>query len=266
VQQHVPAGPAAVPWAEHVEQAAPLSAPPVDLWPERAADPLVAGGPRIVPTPKPPRNRLLPGILVGALAGLLLFAPAGYLLRLATAPAAVAPTATATATASTDSAPSAFQRNQLALNQHKVSGDLATFARSWLPYVSGCATNADTGGPKLGGGESTRVLCHYGSVAVYFVEFASLADRDKAVGRRKAMNSDAKQMLPGVAELRQQKSSSGNANGNYIEYGFQGNGHTYAGLWWDDRDAPIGGFVVADWHEGLSDDWGPLRDLWKSYS
>ena len=29
---------------------------------------------------------------------------------------------------------------------------------------------------------------------------------------------------------------------------------------------PGGGFLVADWHEGLSDNWEPLRDLWQRYS
>ena len=45
----------------------------------------------------------------------------------------------------------------LTLNQGKVTGDLATFAKSWLPYVSGCTSSTDPNGPKLGDGESTRV-------------------------------------------------------------------------------------------------------------
>jgi len=238
--------------------------PPVSPWPDLPP----VGPPRIVPSPRPPRSKLVPGLLIGILVGLLLFAPAGYFVRAATVHPKATPTAAPSA-APVDSPGvlSAFERNQLSLNQGKVTGDLAPLARSWLPYVSGCNTNADPNGPKLGDGESTRVLCHYGAVTVYFVQFNSVGTRDAALGRRKTMNSDAKQLMPGVADLKKRKTTSGNAEGNYVEYGFKGdNGHSYAGVWWDNTDSPVGGFLVADWHEGLSDNWEPLRDLWQRYS
>jgi hypothetical protein len=241
----------------------PLPAP-VSPWPDLPP----VGPPRIVPTPKPQRTRLVPGILIGVLVGLLVFAPAGYLFRAVTAhPKAAASPGPTASPVETAGAMSAFERNQLTLNQAKVTGDLATFAKSWLPYVSGCNGNADQGGPKLGDGETTRVQCRYGAVNIYFVQFGSTGARDAALGRRKAMNADAKQLNPGVADLKQRKTPSGNAEGNYVEYGFKGdNGHTYAGLWWDNTDTPVGGFLVADWHEGLNDSWEPMRDLWQRYS
>jgi hypothetical protein len=162
---------------------------------------------------------------------------------------------------------SAFERNQLALNQNKVSGDLAPFAHSWLPYISGCVTNAEPNGPKLGDGETTRVTCHVGGVTVYFVRFTSTADRDRSIARRNKMNTDAKQLLPGTTDPGQRTSTSGGATGNYIEYGFKSdNGRNYAAIWWDNADTPVGGFLVADWHGGLNDSWDPLRDLWQRLS
>src|SRR5205823_4382644 len=135
--------------------------------------------PRILPTPRPQRSRLIPGLLIGVLAGLLLFAPAGYLFRAVTVhPKAGPAPATTASPVETTGTMSAFERNQLTLNQGKVTGDLATFAKSWLPYVSGCTSSTDPNGPKLGDGESTRVQCRYGAVTVYFVQFSSTGTRD----------------------------------------------------------------------------------------
>jgi hypothetical protein len=227
------------------------------------------GGPsRIVPTPKPRRSKLIPGILVGLLVGLLLFAPAGYLVRFVTAHPKASPTPTPTAApVNSPGALSAFERNQVTLNQAKFAGDLAPFARSWLPYVSGCAANSEPNGPKLGDGEVTRVTCHVGGVTTYFVQFAGTAERDRSIARRNKMNADGKQLLSGTADPRQQKSTSGNASGNYIEYGFKSdNTRTYAAIWWDNTDTLVGGFLVADWHSGLNDSWEPLRDLWQRFA
>jgi hypothetical protein len=238
--------------------------PPVSPWPDLPP----VGPPRILPSPRPPRSKLVPGLLIGVLAGLLIFVPTGYFLRAATVHPKASPTQGPTAApVDTSGAISAFERNQLSLNQGKVTGDLATFAKSWLPYVSGCNTNADANGPKLGDGESTRVLCHYGAVTVYFVQFTSTGTRDAALGRRKTMNSDAKQLMPGVADLKQRKTTSGNANGNYVEYGFKAeSGRQYAAIWWDNTDTAVGGFLVAEWKDGLQESWEPLRDLWQRYS
>jgi hypothetical protein len=241
----------------------PQSAPPVSPWPD-----LPVGPPRIIPTPRPPRSRLVPGILVGLLAGLVLFGPAGYLFRAATAHPQATPTRGPTSAASSATGTlSAFERNQLAINQPKVTGDLAPFARSWLPYITGCNVSGVPNGPKLGDGESTRVVCRYGGVTVYFVQFTAAADRDRSLGRRKSMAADAKPTLPGMADPQQRKAASGNASGNYVEYGFKAeNGRQYAAIWWDNTETAVGGFLVAEWKDGLNESWEPLRDLWQRYS
>jgi hypothetical protein len=211
---------------------------------------------------------LIPGLLIGVLVGLLLFAPAGYFARVVTAHPKASPTPAPTAApVNPPGALSVFERNQLNLSQGKFTGELAPFARSWLPYISGCATNSEPNGPKLGDGEVVRVTCHVGSVTTYFVQFAGAAERDRSIARRNKMNTEGKQLLSGTADPRQQKTASGGASGNYIEYGFKGdNGRSYAGLWWDNTDTPVAGFLVADWHTGLNDSWEPLRDLWQRLS
>jgi hypothetical protein len=260
-----------------------MSGPPVSPWPVLPVGPpnVPVGQPRIVPSAKPPRSRIALGILLGLLAGLVLFGPTGYLARVATAPAAQATPAPTPAPTSPGTLP-AFERSQLALNQGKVSGDLVPFARSWLPYITGCNTTAAAAdpsaspsaspstaanAPKLGDGEKTRVVCRYASVSVYLVQFTAAADRDRALARRKSMAADAKSALPGMTALQQRRTTSGNANGNYIEYGFKSDsGKQYAAIWWDNTNTAIAGYLVAEWHDGLNESWDPLRDVWQRYS
>jgi hypothetical protein len=205
-------------------------------------------------------------MLVGLLVGLVFFGPAGYLVAAATADPAPVLTPRAGTPGAGGSLP-AFERNQLALNKDLVGGDLTALANSWLPYVSGCNKSGEKDGPKLGDGESVRISCRYGGVTVFFVQFQSTVEREKARGRRMPQNLDAKRLLPGTGEPGPKRSTSGKADGNYVEYGFKGdNGHTYAGLWWDNASTPVAGFLVADWNEGLNETWEPLRDLWRRYA
>jgi hypothetical protein len=220
-------------------------------------------------------------MLLGLLAGLVLFGPTGYLVRVATVPASAAPTPGPTPAPSGTGTLPAFERNQLALNQGKVNGDLAVFARSWLPYITGCNTSAvpsasagaspspspTANAPKPGDGESTRVVCRYGNVTVYLIQFTAAADRDRALARRKTQAADTKALLPGIADQQQRKAASGNATGNYLEYGFKAaNGRVSAAIWWDNTATAVAGYLVADWHDGLNESWAPLRDLWQRYS
>ncbi|HEV7897606.1 MAG TPA: hypothetical protein VGP31_07180 [Planosporangium sp.] len=209
---------------------------------------------------------MITGVVVGLLGGLLLFGPAGYLARAATGDSAPQPKPPAATTGASGKL-SAFENNQVALNKWMFNADLEPMARSWLPYISGCSKSGDKDGPKLGDGESLRVSCHYGGVTVFFVQFQSLVEREKARGRRMPQNLDAKRLLPGAAEPGSRKSVSGSVEGNYVEYGFKGdNGHTYAATWWDDTDTAVAAFLIADWNEGLNESWEPMRDLWRRYS
>jgi hypothetical protein len=205
---------------------------------------------------------------VGLLVGLVLFGPAGFLAgaNLAHPAPAASPSATSPPGATATGLPP-FERNQLAINRDKVKGDLALLANSWLPYVSNCVNSDDKGGPKPAAGEVFRVGCRYGSVAVTFVQYTSVSDRDAARARRLQLNTDSQQSMPGVGDPTEKRSVSGNTHGNYLEYGFKtDDGRLLAVLWWDNADTPVGATLVADWHDGLGESWAPLRDLWQRYS
>ncbi len=244
----------------------PQPAQPVDSWsmfPNESAE--TSWQPRIVPSPKPPRGRVLLGIAVGLLAGLVLFGPTGYLVGAHRAESA--PPKPQSSSPGTGDALGPFEQNQRALNTNKFNGDLAVFAKSWLPHVANCNKSGDKDGPQLGQGEVVRISCRYASVTVFFVQFQSIEERDRARGGRVPQNEDAKQMMPGVGEAAAKRTASGNANGNYLEYGFKGDtGRTFAGLWWDNTATPVAGFMIVDWNDGLDEKWEPLRDLWRRYS
>ncbi|MBO4209440.1 hypothetical protein GSF22_26110, partial [Micromonospora echinofusca] len=224
------------------------------------------GGPRIIPTPKPPRSKLVPGILVGLLAGLVLFGSAGYVVGTKRAPKAPAAPQQPGPPAGNGTL-GVYEQTQLAVNREKFTGDLRTFAESWLPYVASCVRNGQPYGPQLGDGETVRIACQYGSVNVNFVQFVSTQERDKARERHMLQHYDATKLLPGVAGPATKRSTSGHAEGNYIEYGFKlEDGRLFAGVWWDDTKSPVSGFLVANWNDGLDQKWEPMRDVWQRYS
>jgi hypothetical protein len=222
--------------------------------------------PRIVPSPKPRRGRIIGAALLGLLAGLLVFGSTGYLVGYETAPA---PAPTKPAPSPTPSL-RAFERTQLALNKPKIPSELTPIADSWLPWITDCARSGAKDGPRAGDGEDTRVACHYANMSVYFIQYKSTDDRDKAYAKYLGQNIDAKQLAPGVAEPATRKTTSGLVNGRYVEYAFKTsadpNAKAVCGLWWADATAPIAAYVLAYWTDGLGESWEPLRDVWRQYS
>ncbi|MGC9666763.1 hypothetical protein ACNTMW_09425 [Planosporangium sp. 12N6] len=218
-----------------------------------------------MPTPKPPRKRIVVSGLLGALAGLIIFGPTGFLVGYRTAPAP-APKVSASPTATLP----AFERAQVGLNKPKFSGELVPIAEPWLPYLTNCSRSGDKGGPSLNEGEDTRVFCRYANASVYFVEYKSIDARDKARTKVLAQNIDAKQLTPGVAEPGTKKTTSGKVEGNYIEYAFRNPGDStnrvVCGTWWDDADSPVAAYIIAFWTDGIGESWEPLRDVWRRYS
>jgi hypothetical protein len=217
---------------------------------------------------------VLLGLLIGLLAGLLVFGTAGFFTGRWTAdrstPTPTPSTSPATTPASAGSSLPPYEQSQLAINRGRFSGELATFAGGWLPYVGDCVKSGDRGGPDLAAGEVVRVGCEYGNLSVYFIQYTSIAARDKTRIRNLGQNVDARQLTPGVAPGTDRPTPSGRSEGSYIEYAYRvGQGdafRTVAGIWWDDADTPVGAYLVAYWKEGAGESWAPMRDVWSRHA
>jgi hypothetical protein len=253
--------------ADQVHQ--PRTAPVAD-------DPLFPGEvpswqPRIIPSPPPPRGRFLRGLLVGVLAGVLVFGAGGFFAGRWTANSSqVTPSGPPGPGSPAPNIPAAFppyEQSQLSLNQAKFTGDLAALAEPWLPWMSGCRRSGDRDGPRLNPGEAIRVACEFGSIALNFVEYKSIVERDKTRIRHLAENVDARELTPGVTAGTDRKTTpSGRSEGGYIEYAYRANEpgpqRTVCGLWWDVADKPVAAYLLTFWKEGLGASWEPLRDVW----
>ncbi|WP_250001638.1 hypothetical protein [Actinoplanes sp. M2I2] len=221
-------------------------------------------GRRIEPSPPPERSRLVIGILGGLVAGLLLFGTGGYFAGRATAPkAANAPTRSGEL--------GVFERNQVAVNAPDFAGSkLSPIAQGWLPYLSTCSRSGSPGGPKLNGGERVRVRCTLDGMSAIFVEYVSVAERDKARATVQGQVAGARALAPGVARPAEVTTPSRRTSGDYVEYAYRltesGTTRTVSGLWWDDARTPVAGYLLAYWKDGLGEKWEPMRDLWSRYA
>jgi hypothetical protein len=254
----------------------PVSATPISGSPRRPVsgppDPIFdvrpSWEPRIVPSPPPQRGKLVVGLLAGLVAGLLVFGGTGYFVGRATAPQAQQPVApTPTATSAGSIAP--YQAAQRAANTPKFPAALQNIAEPWLPWMGSCLRNGQ-GKIKLQAGEKARVRCQHGDVVLTFVEYASIAERDKVRIANLSKNIDARQLTPGVAAQREGATPSGRMTGDYVEYAYTlRSGRTdlpVAALWWDDASAPVGAYMIAFWKDKLGGSWDPLRDLWAQHA
>jgi hypothetical protein len=226
-------------------------------------------GRRIEPSPPPERNRLIIGLAVGLVAGLLLFGTAGYFVGNSARPGPAAAPTTAAPTPS--GSLGIFEQNQLARNQpHFTTAGLTPLAQGWLPHLSGCERNGEAGGPVLNPGEKARVRCTLNSMSVVFVEYASIAGRDKARVKTLGQNVDARSLTPGVGAATQRPTPSARTTGNYVEYAYKLTerrvARTVAGIWWDDAQTPVAAYLLAYWKDGAGESWEPMRDLWSRYA
>jgi hypothetical protein len=254
---------------------APISGAPdrFGLDPAPAGDPYGFGsavnrGPRIEPSPPPQRNRLIIGLIAGLLAGLVVFGAGGYFLGRSTGSAAPDPAPTAEPSA----APSlgVYEQSQLALNQAKLTGALAPISHAWLPHLSTCVRNGDPGGPSLNKGEKTRVRCRFDGMSVIFVEYPTVAERDKARVKTLSQNVDARTLTPGVGPAADRAAPSGRTTGSYVEYAYtvteNNRKQTVGGIWWDDAQTPVAGYMLAYWKDGVGESWAPMREVWTRYA
>ncbi len=251
----------------------PVSGAGIPAGPYDFGSPSAFGGRRIEPSVRPERNRLVIGLLVGLAVGLVLFGGggffAGHATRTAHAPAS-APTS-ASAAPSPSSSLAVFEQSQLTLNQpHFANSGLVSIAAGWLPYLSNCGRSGEPGGPALNAGEKTRVRCTLDGMSAIFVEYASVAARDKARVQTLGQNVDARALTPGVGVAAQRPAPSARTTGNYVEYAYrltEGRvARTVAGLWWDDTQTPVAGYLLAYWKESIGETWEPMRDLWSRYA
>ena len=226
-----------------------------------------AGGPRIEPTPKQPKSRLIVPALAGLVAGLLIFGTAGWFAGRATAPdAGPGEPVVAQPSVSPSTSQGVYEQTLVTINQPKFAGPLGTVAQGWMPHLSGCSRNGDKGGPALNKGEKARVRCEMDAMSVIFVEYATTADRDKARVTTLGQNVDARTLTPGVGAAAQRATPSGRTNGNYVEYAYKVSGRTVAGIWWDDNATPVAAYLLAYWKEGTGEKWEPMRDIWARYA
>lgn len=214
-------------------------------------------GRRIEPSPPPERNRLFTGIAAGLVVGLLLFGTGGYFAGRATAPKSPP--------AATSAGPGVFEQNQMAVNQDNFQGTgLTAISVGFLPYLSACTR------PKANAGEKVRVRCTLDGMSAIFVEYDSLADRDRVRVRALGQAVDARSLTPGAAPAAERATPSGRVTGNYLEYAYRltesGVTRTVSGIWWDDARTPVAGYLLAYWKEGLGEKWEPMRDLWSRYA
>jgi hypothetical protein len=218
-------------------------------------------GRRIEPSPPRRRSRLLLGLASGLAAGLLLFGTAGWYLGRATAPAGTATTPGATT-------PGVFERNQIRINTPDFQGTgLTTLSKGWLPYLATCNRAA----PTAAQGEKTRVRCTLDGMSAIFVEYNSVAERDKARVKTLSQAADARELTTGAAAPTQQRPTpSKRTTGNYVEYAYRltesGVTRTISGIWWDDAKTPVAGYLLAYWKDGMGETWEPMRDLWSRYA
>ncbi|XVU24086.1 hypothetical protein ACQPZJ_43755 [Actinoplanes sp. CA-054009] len=227
-------------------------------------------GRRIEPTPPPNRGRFFVGLLAGLIVGLLLFGAGGFFAGRATAPEPAAESPNSAGEGG-NSQLGVFEQSQAALNAPDFAGTgLVTLSEGWLPFLSTCGRSGTPGGPRLSPGEKVRVRCTLDGMSAIFVEYESVAERDKA--RVKAMGQavDARALTPGVGPATEGPTPSGRTTGNYVEYAYRltedGTTRTVSGIWWDDAAAPVAGFLLAYWKEGVGEKWEPMRDLWSRYA
>jgi hypothetical protein len=139
-----------------------------------------------------------------------------------------------------------------------------------MPYLSGCTRSGEAGGPALNPGEKVRVRCTLGGMSAIFVEYKTAADRDKSRVTALGQNVDARSLTPGVGEPVGKATPSGRTTGNYVEYAYaltEGKStRTVAGIRWDEDQAPVAGYLLAYWADGIGSNWAPMRDLWGRYA
>ncbi|WP_306215124.1 hypothetical protein [Actinoplanes sp. RD1] len=230
--------------------------------------PMSGGGPayppamrRIEPSPPPQRGKLIVGAVAGLVAGLLVGGIGAFFIG------------RSTAGGGDPAAPGAAQQPAVVAqaaeaNRAKFAGDpdLAALGEPWLADVSGCAGDADSGGPKLGDGQKTHVLCRYGGIYLHFVAYQSADAKAADMGYRQQVALNSSGILPGAEQPARKLGGVTGVSGNYVEYATKsGKDPALCGIYWnrDNTQAAVYLDVICD---SLGGKWDPLRAVWERHS
>ncbi|GGL19552.1 hypothetical protein [Mangrovihabitans endophyticus] len=218
----------------------------------------VYGQRRIEPSPPPDHGKMIKGALAGLAAGLLVAGVGGFFIgRASVDDAPAVPQAPA--------APPALAAIAAA-NRAEFGADLAPLAQPWLTDMSGCLSDRDPGGPHLGDGQQSHVLCRDGGMYLHFVAYSSADAKsaDLAFRQQTALSSAA--ILPGAEQPGRKLGGVTGAPGTYVEYATRaGDAPALCGVWWsrDNTDAAVYVDVLCD---SLGGSWTPLRAVWRRHS
>jgi hypothetical protein len=214
-----------------------------------------SAGPAAPARSRPPVAVLLLGLLIG----LLIFGSTGYLVGSTSGASDV--------DGASNGVGNTARESQEAANRRRVGPLLVPLAASWLPWLGGCLSSSEAGGPAPQAGEQSRVSCAASaSINVFFVQYKATADRDKARGTRTSQNANSTKLAAGAAPVANNRSgTSKRTTGGYIEFAYQADGKTYGGIYWDDATSTAAAYIEKLWSDG-DGGWSPLRDLWQRYS
>jgi hypothetical protein len=211
---------------------------------------------RITPSPPPRRGRLLLGLVIGLVAGVLLAGTAGFLVGRATGAGRPAPAPTAPG----------YLADLVAANRAKLTGELGTLPQPWLTDVSGCLTDADAGGPGLRSGERAHVFCRDGGMSVHFATYATADEKANNRAYRQQLALGTAAILAGNEAQGRKLGPVTGAAGTYIEYAFKpADGPALCGVWWDPDNSNSAVYVEL-LCESLGGSWDPLRSVWQRHS
>jgi hypothetical protein len=213
---------------------------------------------RIEPTPPPQRSKLLLGLAIGLVAGLLVFGGAGFLTGRGTAGGT-------TAGGSPSPEPSAVASLKAA-NQTKFAGELSALAAPWLSDLSDCTADTDPNGPKLGQGEQKHVLCRDGGLYVHFVTYTSVDEKNSDRSYRQQLALGTAAILTGSEPPGRKLGGVTAKPGSYVEYATRGaKTPALCGIWWDldNTSSAVYSDVLCD---SLGGTWDPLRAVWRLHS
>jgi hypothetical protein len=217
---------------------------------------------RITPSPPPPRGKLVLGLVIGLIAGIVLAGTAGFLVGRGTGGRGVGGGEPVAAPSSQPG----YLGDLVAANRAKFAGELAALAQPWLADMSGCLTNSDGGGPQLGKGEQAHVLCRDGAMYVHFVTYASADEKAADRGYRQQLALGSQAILPGLEQPGRKLGGVTGAAGTYVEYAARAaKNPALCGVWWD-LDNTASAVYVDVLCDSLGGKWDPLRAVWQRHS